>query len=265
MVFLVFFYVYTMQSKLLKLLTLITFLPFTLIAQDHKIRVAMASSLLPAMKEVKEAFESQHDIHIELIPGASGTLTNQILYGAPFDIFISANNVYSSLLQRKGLLEKEPSNWISGELVLWSKKEIQESTPLNKKKQVSNLLLSKTTQTIAIAQPNLAPYGDAAKDYLINLEVFDQIATKLIYGNNISIANQYIYTNNADVVITSLTSQIALSEKVSGFWYSIDSDTDLSHSLCLFEKPTWEANLFYEFLLNKQSLVILSSFGYKSL
>lgn len=262
MVFLVFFYVYPMLTRFQFISILITFFPLMVCSQRAKVRVALASSLAPAMKEIKAAFESTHDVEIELIPGASGTLANQILNGAPFDIFISANKNYSQMLFEHGFLTHEARDLGKGQLVLWSDKKIKNWSPSNANTLISNLLLRPDTKIIAIAQPGLAPYGDAAFSYLKTLNVLNKLDDKLIYGNNLSIANQYIYTKGANVVITSLASKIALTKIQNQHWYTLESTTGLVQSVCLVNTSLLESKIFYEFLFMAASQSILKAYGY---
>ncbi|MEO9966786.1 MAG: molybdate ABC transporter substrate-binding protein [Reichenbachiella sp.] len=236
--------------------------PYFLIAQPPTVRVALASSLMPAIEEIKTLFESQSHVSIELIPGASGTLANQIIYGAPYDIFISANKKYTLILNQKGLLIQKPSDWVRGKLVLWSDKKIQDWSEENSASQIGALLIHPETKSIAIAQPGLAPYGDAAKSYLNSLGLKSQIDDKLIYGNNISITNQYIYTRSANVVITSLTSKIALIDRSTGYWYPINYPAELIQTVGILQNSSPEASDFYDFLFTAPCLSILASYGY---
>lgn len=247
--------------RITSLLIVVLSCSFSLLAQEKSIRLAVASSLMPVMKEIKVDFESKNDIKVELIPGASGTLANQLLHGAPFDLFISANKKYSQILADADLCKVAPKDWIRGELVIWSYRPIAQWNKSSASNQISNLLLDPNTKTIAMAQPNLAPYGDVAKLYLDRLGILNKIKDKIIYGNNISITNQYIYTNTAHVVFTSLASKIALTQQTNGYWYTLGQSSDLTHSLCLLtEKET--ASKFYNFLQDSNNSSLLSSFGY---
>lgn len=230
-------------------------------AQQSIVRVAAASSLMPAMKEIKQVFESKYAIEVELIPGASGTLASQVMHGAPFDLFISANKKYSQTLSDEGFCKLKPIDWIRGELVIWSDKPIENMENTVSSQQIADLLQHPDTKTIALAQPKLAPYGDAARLFMDQLGVFSQIQDKIIYGNNISITNQYIYTGAANLVFTSLASKIALSDQVGGYWYELTTTSSLIHSLCLIE-PTDQAQEFLKFLQDTSNFDALRTYGY---
>jgi len=245
----------------LGLLLLSLFFSFSSNAQDKIIRVALASSLMPAMEEIKRAFESENDVQLDLIPGASGTLTNQILHGAPYDIFISANEKYGQLLDEQGFLAGAPIILVNGALVIWSSRQMTSISNSNHA-MLAEYLDSPKVKTIAIAQPGLAPYGDAAKTYLIKIGVFDQIQSKLIYGNNLTITNQYIYTKSADVVLTSLSSQIKMKSIAPKYWYSPEFETHLAHSICLLKNSRVELLKLQCFMFQPKSISIFEKYGY---
>ncbi|MEP2024015.1 MAG: molybdate ABC transporter substrate-binding protein [Reichenbachiella sp.] len=243
------------------LLCILLFYGSSVTAQNQKLRVAFASSLLPAMQEIQNSFESKYDINLELIPGASGTLTNQIMHGAPFDVFISANKKYSQLLFEKGLLTGQPINFIKGSLVIWSDTPLDISSSDNFKSLIEYLQKPRV-QTIAMAQPNLAPYGDAAEAFLTDIGILNHIKTKLVYALNVSIANQYIHTRGANIVITSLSSQFILESSVPQYWYSIEYDSDLIHTLSRIKNENQTSNIFQDFLVDPKNKSIFLQYGY---
>lgn len=260
MVFLVFFYVYRMRI-LLRIFLLVFLIIPTLAQGQHPLRVALASSLVPAMEEIKSLFESQYKIKLELIPGASGTLTNQIIHGAPYDIFISANQKYSDLLYEQELLIDTPIDFIRGSLILWSDQPLN-SQPISNQDELVKHLNNPEVQTVAIAQPGLAPYGDAAQAFLLELGVYDEIKSKLIFGNNASITNQYIYTKGANIVITSLASKIKLESIIENSWYEIETNSNLIHTLCRLKNTDHKVEVLTKFLLRSESKSIFIKYGY---
>lgn len=262
MVFLVFFYVYPMLFSFRSLLFLLLLFSTNLRAQEQTLRVAIASSLMPAMEEIKAVFEESFPIDIELVPGASGTLASQIIHGAPFDLFISANDKYSRILQDQNLLIEPPRKFVEGVLVLWSDLPINNWESENYD-ELKKLLLTPKVKTIAIAQPDLAPYGDAAQTFLDELNILDQIRHKLIYGNNISLTNQYIYTRSTNLAITSLTSKGRLSNSTPQYWYTIPSGSNLTHTICRLKSNQSLSRKFQEFLFQPSCLSILERYGYK--
>lgn len=213
------------------------------------------------MEDIQASFEAKYNIRLELIPGASGTLTNQILHGAPFDVFIPADKKYSQILHDKGLLTEAPLDLIKGSLVLWSDQPITSWSDESYAPLTSHLTSSKV-QTIAIAQPGLAPFGDAAKDFLQHIEAWDLIDDKIVYGNNVSITNQYIYTRGANIVITSLATKIRFKESIPNYWYEINGNSNLTHTLCLLMSGKPASNQFLNYLSEAESKSIFIEYGY---
>jgi len=128
---------------------------------DSPLRIAVASNFTPILKELLDEFKKQTNINTQIISGASGALFLQIKHGAPFDIFISADSVRPKLLEQQNLiLLNSRKTYAIGQLALLS---------MNKKAQLSDL--ASTQKYFAIASPNLAPYGKAAKQTLQHLDL----------------------------------------------------------------------------------------------
>jgi molybdate transport system substrate-binding protein len=229
--------------------------------EAQSIRVAVASSLMPAMKEIKLLFEHQNEITIDLIPGASGTISHQMINGAPFDIFISANAEFALMLHQEKITT-QPTQWINGQLILWSRDSISASKSSTTEQAIELYLTN--SKLIAMAQPETTPYGSVTVQYLTSIGLKQSIEKKVIYGNNISMTNQYIYAQSADAVFTSLSSQKTLSNKTSGYWIKIESENNsLGHHIVqslLSNHP--ENEKFISFLFTPNVLNIMDSFGY---
>lgn len=189
----------------------IAVLSFTSSAQ--KLRVAIASSLLLPFQEIEEQFEANYDIDIELISGSSGSLTTQIINGAPYDLFISANKDFPDRLFSEGLTTTEPDILFSGKVFFWSEKEINAD--------ISTFLTNGEFRRVAIANPTLAPYGTTAKDWLERADLWGGIESKLVFGNAIGQVNHYIFTNAIDAAFTSNSAANSNQLKDKGYWYQV--------------------------------------------
>ena len=133
------------------------------------ITVAVASNMQYAMQELVAAYNQTNKTKIDIMMGASGNLTQQIMNGAPVDIFISADTVFPQKLAEHKLALTPPRVYARGVLVLWTvKPDIHPSKDLN-------LLLSNTIQTIAIANPGIAPYGNASLYLLKKRGLYDKL------------------------------------------------------------------------------------------
>lgn len=156
-------------------------------AQDS-LRIAVASNFIVPMKHIKIAFEKEHDIQLIVAFGSSGKLFAQIVHGAPFSVFMSADKEKPALLvERQIAMVDSQQTYARGRLALITRKA---SPPR------PFLMLEDTT--LAIANPKLAPYGRAALETLTALNV-DRNSLNLVTGENISQAFQFAFTGNADV------------------------------------------------------------------
>lgn len=156
--------------------------------------IAAASDLAPLSKQLEQGFTAAH---VKFTLASSGSLEHQIENGAPFDVFLSANDQYVNDLSKSGHVD--PSTVIiyaTGRLALWSRDGSVKSLDDLKKPEVKHL---------AIPNPEHAPYGVAARQALENQKLWSVIQPKIVYGENVSQALQFAESGNADAVITSFT------------------------------------------------------------
>lgn len=176
-------------------------------AQEQKVvRVAAAADLKFAMEELSKEFESKTRTKVDVTNGSSGNFFAQIQSGAPFDLFFSADMDYPKKLEASGFAEPGTlSEYALGGIVIW--------TPANSLMNVArdkwNALLDARIQRIAIANPALAPYGRAAVFALRQANIYEQVKQKLVYGENISQAAQFVQSGNAQAGI--IAHSLALS------------------------------------------------------
>lgn len=145
-------------------------------SNDRPLRIAVASNFTPILKELLLEFHQQTSINTQIISGATGALFLQIKHGAPFDIYIAADSVRPKLLEQQDLiLFNSRKTYAVGQLALLS---------MNKKAQLSDL--TTPPKYFAIANPDIAPYGKAAKQTLQHLGLWQQYKNSLITGININ-------------------------------------------------------------------------------
>jgi len=161
--------------------------------------IAAAADLRPAMDEIASQFQMAHpEVSVKTSYGSSGQFTSQIENGAPFDIFCSADAGYPRKLVEEGLaLPGSEFVYAIGRIVVW----VPASSPI----QVTGAqaLRDPSIRHIAIANPEHAPYGKAADAALRSLGLYDQLKDKLVYGENVSQALQYVETGAAEIGIVS--------------------------------------------------------------
>jgi len=173
----------------------------------EKITIAAAADLKFAMEEIVTEFKKVNPAsNVEVVYGSSGKLTTQIVQGAPFDMFFSADIKFPRELHKKGLSASEVTTYAFGRIVLWS-------ATLDASKLTMSELSDSSLSRIAIANPMHAPYGERARQALTSLGLWEKVEKKLVYGENIAQTAQFITTGNAQVGIIALS--LALSPELS--------------------------------------------------
>ena len=161
--------------------------------------VAAAADLVFALRETVPLFEKEHQAKVTLMFGSSGQLAQQIQHGAPVDVFFAANVAYVEDLRGKGaVLPDSVEPYAQGQIVL----AIQKSRPLLATIQD---LTRDDVKRIAIANPEHAPYGTAAREALISAGVWLRVQPKMVYGENIRQTLQFLQTRNVDAAILALS------------------------------------------------------------
>ena len=179
------------------------------------VTVAAASDLADAMREIATNFEKASGCTVRVSTGSSGNFLSQIENGAPFDVFFSADVEYSKKLESEGLaLPGTTYLYAVGKIVLW----IRNDSRLDLSRGIS-ALRDPSIRKIAIANPQHAPYGRAAEEALRNAGVYDAVKDRLVLGENISQAAQFVESGNADAGILALSLALSPGLKDRGrFW-----------------------------------------------
>ncbi len=172
-------------------------------ASPSEITVAAASDLRPAFEALAEVFERENGTRVTLTFGSSGQLREQVLNGAPFDLFASANVAYVDEVIEAGIgLGETKADYALGRIVLWSPDEASLPESIDD-------LASPQYERIAIANPQHAPYGLAAEQALQAAGIADAVSARLVFGENISDTFQICDSGNADVCIVALSLAVA--------------------------------------------------------
>ena len=175
--------------------------------------LAAASDLRFALDELLQPFRAARPgVRIDVVYGSSGKLSTQIRHGAPFDIFFSADRAYAQSLHDAGLTAGPPRAYAVGRLVLWS------TDPALARLNLDEMVRHAAVQRFAIANPEHAPYGQRAVEALRTRGLLDAVRPKLVLGDNISQAAQFIDSGaaQAGIVAYSLLLSPALASK--GAW-----------------------------------------------
>jgi molybdate transport system substrate-binding protein len=197
----------------------------TPVAAQGPVRIAAAADLEPVLPAILEQFEKETGIHAEATYQASAALTMQIQNGAPFDIFLSADLGYPQKLISAGLAQGLgdgtagiPIIYAKGTLVLWTRKDTHLPLPS------LELLQRPEVHSIAIANPDRAPYGRAAVAVLHKRGIYDAVKSRLVTAENIAQAAQFVDSGNADVGFISLTSASTPRLTKDGRYFVVPAD-----------------------------------------
>ena len=186
----------------------------------QEITVAAASDLQFAMQDVAARFEKETGKTAKLIYGSSGNFFQQIQNGAPFDMFFSANLDYPKKLEAAGLIE--PGSFYAyakGKIVIWVPK--QSKLDLSSGVQA---LLDPSIKKIAVANPQHAPYGQAAVAAMQKENIYEKVKDKLVLGENISQTASFVVSGSADVGIVALSLALSPNMKDKGRYAEIPGD-----------------------------------------
>ena len=204
------------RSSLIAVLV-VAFLSQLGVAQE--ITVAAAADLQFAMQDIAARFQKETGKAVKLIYGSSGNFFQQIPNGAPFDMFFSANLDYAKRLESAGLTD--PGSYYQyarGKIVIWVPKESK--IDLSSGMQV---LRNPSVQKIAIANPQHAPYGQAAVAAMQKEDVYEKVKDKFVFGENIAETASLVVSGSADVGIVALSLALSPNMKDKGRYVEVPS------------------------------------------
>jgi molybdate transport system substrate-binding protein len=225
--------------------------------------IAVASNMKDAFAAIQTEFKSNHAGDFRVVYGSSGNITTQILNGAPFSLFISGDESYPLELFKRKVALDEGKVYAIGKIALLS--NTSKGIALGTSKAAIANAIQKANK-IAIAKPELAPYGKAAIDYLKAEGLWDTAKTKLVYGDNISVASMYVASGAADIGFTALS--LALSPDIAKeTQYLVLSPTSyepIKQRMILLKNPPPVATALYQFMQSPKARSILQSYGYQT-
>jgi molybdate transport system substrate-binding protein len=226
-------------------------------AQAQTVRVAAAANLRFVFDEIKASYAVEHpNTTITVNFGSSGAMLQQILNGAEFDLFMAADNLFPVKLKEHGAVEGEIMTYVLGQLVLWS-------NTLDVSKGLAKLADS-SVKRIAIAKPELAPYGDRAIACLKQTGLYEKVKGKIIFADNISQTAQFAQTGNAEVAF--LAKSLTFNPEMKGSVYLIDPELygPVEQTMVLIKNRNSnpEAARFMKFVLSAECKPIFEKNGY---
>lgn len=178
----------------------------------RELHVAAASDLRFALEEIARVFERQQGVPVRLTFGSSGQLAAQIEQGAPFDVFFSANEGFVRSLAGRGHVDRAAIRlYAIGRIVLW----VRNDSPLDISRGLS-VLRDERIRFVSIANPEHAPYGQAAVQAMQAGGLLAQVRPRLVLGENVSQALQFVQTGNAEIGIVALSLAVAPTIRPQG-------------------------------------------------
>jgi molybdate transport system substrate-binding protein len=225
--------------------------------------VAAAADLNPALQEICEGYEKKTGVKVKVSFGASGALTQQIQNGAPFDIFFSADMDYPRQLIAAGTADGATLyQYAVGKLVLW----VPADSSLDVEHKGIQILLDPAVKKISIANPQHAPYGRAAVAALKHHGMYDQVADRLVLGENISQAAQFVESGNAQAGFVALAHATSPAMKRKGKYWEVPAEAypALAQGAVVLSKSQHkkEAAEFLDYVKTKDSGELLRKYGF---
>jgi len=225
-----------------------------------KLNVAVAANMQFAIAALEEAYESLTGEDIQVILGSSGKLTNQIIAGAPYDLFLSADSLYPQTLTEEGFAHGLPVTYTYGTLVLWTSVDSL---------QVASGAIGLKEIKFAMANPKTAPYGKATVEFLKSVGDWELFQEKIVYGESISQVNQFLLSGAALAGFTSKSSILSKAFSDKGSWIDIPTNTytPIAQQMVILnsrQEMLNQAKSFFDFMLSARGQEILNNFGYSS-
>lgn len=254
----------TPRRPVIALTLVLTLSLLAVAAQPAPLTVAAAADLSPALRELAADFEKRTGTKVALVFGSSGNLATQIEHGAPYDMFFSADTDYPHQLEAKDLIAPGSLHrYAIGKLVLFASKD----SPLDLKGLGMRALIDPSVHKIAIANPQHAPYGRAAMAAMKRAGLYPRIAQKLVLGENVSQAAQFVLSGNAQIGIVPLS--LALAPGMAGaskYWELPDGSYPPIEQAVVILKGVKErpaAEKFLDFVKSPDAAAILRGYGFQ--
>lgn len=227
-----------------------------------QITIAAAGDLNFALKELVKGFGQKSGHTVQISFGSSGNLTAQIENGAPFDVFLSADIQYPRQLIAAGKADSSSLySYGRGTLVVW----VPSNSKLNPRQLHQSLLTDPAVRRVAIANPRHAPYGRAAEAALRKWGIYEQVRKKLVFGENITQAAQFVESGNADAGLVALS--LVIASPMHGKYWQVPDDAypPLEQGAVIVSSTNHRAaaESFVNYLKTPEAKAILQKYGFR--
>lgn len=221
--------------------------------------VAVAANFSAPLEALAARFERDTGNEITIAAGSTGQLYAQITNGAPFDVFLAADRHRPELLAREKLGDPRTRfTYAVGRLVLWTRR-VEEFSDLG-----LDVLRTDDFRWLAIANPRLAPYGEAARQVLERLGLWESLQPRIVLGQNIAQAFAMVESRSADLGLVALSQAVAYSGRAAYVRVPTDLYDPIRQDAILLEhgRGNRAAAAFMQFLAGPQAAAIITKFGY---
>lgn len=244
---------YFTQTTLVLLL-----LTSTSLSLASTVNVAVASNFISTLRQLTPVYEKKHGHQLKISSASTGKLYSQIIHGAPFDIFMSADEARPNRLISEGKTSDNlAAIYATGKLVLVSHQAV--------KGDCTDALKSSSLKRLAIANPKTAPYGRAAQESLNKLGLWNQLRPKIVMGENIAQTLQFVSTKSAD---TGLIAKSMLTGNIlqGACQWDIPEDyhTPINQKMVVLKKSAQKPGVteFFKFMTSADAIRIIKQSGY---
>lgn len=230
-------------------------------ASGDKVTIVAAANFKPALDSILAVYKLQNpDENIQVTYGSSGKFYEQITNGAPFDLFFSADMNYPMKLREKKIAISPVKLYAIGRLVIWSRK-------INPEIDGMKSLSGPDVKKIAIANPATAPYGARAMEAMKFYHIYDEVKSRLVFGENIAQTAQFVVFGAADIGIIALSDALSQPMKIENGKYFVipgESYKPLEQGCVILKhaKNNPSAAKFFDFISSGIAAGIISNFGY---
>jgi len=246
----------------MKRIFLVTLLCMLLLAVSalakENITIAVSMNFVNAFQEIARSFDARTGIPVEATYASTGHLYAQIMSGAPYDLFLSADEEKPDLLHRAGRADV-PFVYATGQVVLWTMRE-----DLCGAANWRDILVKTGLRKIAVVNPKTSPYGAAANDALRKAGLLERVQEKLVFAQTTAQAFQYAATGSVDAGFIALSSTLS-EEGRKGCFFSVDEALPVIQSACLLKRTNRQeaTGEFIRFLSSPEAMVIIRKYGYR--
>ncbi|MGA8764109.1 MAG: molybdate ABC transporter substrate-binding protein [Candidatus Sulfotelmatobacter sp.] len=232
-------------------------------APTHTVAVAAAADLSSALADIAANYQKSTGVTVKLSFGASGALTQQIQNGAPFDVFFSADMDYPRQLIAAGQADGATLyRYAVGKLVLWAPAD----STLDFEHKGIDVLLDPSVKKISIANPQHAPYGRAAMAALKHYGLDEKVSDRLVLGESVAQAAQFVESGNAQVGFVALAHALAPAMQGKGKYWPVPSDAypQLDQGVGVISQSPHkeEATAFVEYVKSPEAAAVLQRYGF---